>query len=217
MRKLALGILLLASACSAPVKQLPPIIPSPVPPMPVPPSGAAVGMYIPPTEASGERPTPNRGLGIDESIWHFRSAYNVAALNCMSPAHRHLADDYNRFIAAQRTRLTEANKAVDAEFIRRYPGTNGLRVRDTHMTDIYNYFALPPVTSGFCDLMLKKAVEAQSVSDAQLGEFSKTALGEIDDLFIDFYDAYERYQRRLADWKALYGRRGKVTVESGTP
>lgn len=215
MRYLVLLLTIILAACTV-APPGPPIKPSPVPPMPIPPNGAALGMYIPPADASGNRNTPNSMLSVDESIWHFRSAYNVAALNCLSPVHRVLADDYNMFIALHRARLMQANLAVDADFRTRYPGANGLRVRDTHMTDIYNYFALPPVTAGFCDLMLTKAKEANALSSEQLGAFSIETLAEIDDLFIEFYEAYERYQQQLRDWEALYGKIGRVRVEEGS-
>ena len=79
-----------AAACApAPVKVVPLPIPLPLSPaspaMPVPPGGAAVSMTIPPIGLDGVRVTPNRGLSRDEQIWHFRSALNVAALNCQGP------------------------------------------------------------------------------------------------------------------------------------
>lgn len=213
MRFPVLALLLLCAACTTPVG--PPIIPSLAPPVPVTPNGSAAGMYIPPPDAAGERNTPNKGLGEDEAIWHFRSAFNVAALNCLSPTHRILADDYNRFIAVHRVQLNTSNLAVDETFKRRYPAANGLRVRDTQMTDIYNYFALPPVTASFCDYMLTKSKEVSAIPSTQLGSYSVARLVEVDALFIAFYDAYDDYQRRLAAWKELYGKLGIVTVEPG--
>lgn len=90
MKNLAAIIMVTAvAACApAPVKVAPPPIPLPAPPppaMPLPPGGAALSMTIPPVGLDGVRVTPNRGLSRDEQIWHFRSALNVAALNCQGP------------------------------------------------------------------------------------------------------------------------------------
>ena len=80
------------------------------------------------------------------------------------------------------------------------------------MTDLYNYFSLPPVTGKFCDLMLDLAPQSSQVSSDQLPAFSAQALSQIDNLFVEFYDDYAEYQRRLAAWEELYGKLGRVTV-----
>jgi hypothetical protein len=83
------------AACTPPPKPAPvpvpppkPIyIPPPPPPpvMPLPPGGAASSTKLPGYGADGVRITPNRNLSREESIWNFRAAINVAALNCQGP------------------------------------------------------------------------------------------------------------------------------------
>ena len=143
IKNLAAIIMVTAVAACAPA-------PSPPPAMPLPPGGAALSMTIPPLGLDGVRATPNRGLSRDEQIWHFRSALNVAALNCQVPIWGRIATEYNKFIVIHKAILSRTSKAVDREYVARYPGKNGLRVRDTRMTDLYNYFALPPVRAQYC-------------------------------------------------------------------
>ena len=191
----------------APVPPPPVIVVAPPPPpaMPLPPGGAAVTMKIPPVAMDGVRTTPNRTLTREEHIWHFRAALNVAALNCQGPVWGEIAQNYNRYLQVHKSRLAQTNKAVDAEYVKRYPGQNALRIRDTRMTDLYNYFALPPVRAEFCDKSLLKSREIIGVPLTALPEYSYGALNDLDAVFINFFNAFERYQRDLADWNAKYG------------
>jgi hypothetical protein len=197
-----------AACAPPPVKVAPPPIivpPPPAPPrMPLPPGQAAASMAIPPIGLDGVRVTPNRGLSRDEQIWHFRSALNVAALNCQGPVWGQIATEYNKFIITHKVVLSKTSKAVDREFVARYKGQNGLRVRDTKMTDLYNYFALPPVRAEFCDTALRKVSEGNLVPTAALPEYAIGGLTDLDGIFIRFYDAYVQYERDLADWNMKY-------------
>lgn len=204
------------AACAAPPPPAPPppiIVPSSFPPRPIPPLGAATGMFIPPKGVDNVRMTPNRGLDSDEVVWNFRSAFNVAALNCLQPKYQRFADDYKNYLTAHRTMLNDVNRRLDTTYRSRYPAGESNRIRDTSSTDLYNYFSLPPVTSSFCNLMLELGPQSALVPTAELPVFSARALGLIDNLFIEFYDDYSEYQRRLAAWEELYGRLGRVTLE----
>ncbi len=196
------------AACTtkpAPIPPPPRVVIAPVPPArPLPPAGAATTMMVPSVGLDGVRQTPNRGISRDESIWHLRSAINVAALNCQGPVWNKIADNYNSYIKLHKTRLTSASRTVDGEYKVRYPGQNGLRVRDTKMTDLYNYFSLPTVKREYCDAALAKSQELLTIPSATLPEYSIGALGDIDGIFIRFFNAYAQYQRDLADWNQKY-------------
>lgn len=196
----------------------PVVIPPPAPPpMPLPPGGAAMSMTIPPVGLDGVRVTPNRGLSRDEQIWHFRSALNVAALNCQGPVWGQIATEYNKFIVTHKLLLSKTSKAVDREYVKRYPGQNGLRMRDTKMTDLYNYFALPPVRAEYCDAALRKVREGNLVPKEALPEYAIGGLTDIDGIFVRFYDAYVQYERNLADWNMKYAPRPSAQPIMTTP
>lgn len=198
------------SACAPAPKPVPPppvVIappPPPPPPMPLPPGGAAASMMVPPVGLDGVRMTPNRMLSRDEQIWHFRSALNVAALNCQGPVWGEIATEYNKFIKVHKTQLSRTSKSVDREYVTRYPGQNGLRVRDTKLTDLYNYFALPPVRAEYCDTALRKVREVNLLPVTGFADYAVAGLTEIDGIFVRFFDAYAQYQRDLADWNMKY-------------
>lgn len=205
------GLTLLAAAC-APAPKPVVVAPKPVappapaiPPMPLPPGGAAVTMKVPALGIDGVRVTPNRSLSREEYIWHLRSGLNVAALNCQGPVWGEIAQNYNRYLQVHKARLAQANKAVDSEYVKRFPGQNGLRVRDTRMTDLYNYFALPPVRAEFCDKSLQKSREIVAIPSAALPEYSFGALADLDAVFITFFNAFEKYTIDIAEWTARYG------------
>jgi hypothetical protein len=192
-----------------PVPPPPPIIlpppPPPPPVMPLPPGGAASSTKLPGYAADGVRITPNRNLSRDESIWNFRAALNVAALNCQGPVWGVIAQNYNRMLVLHKTRLAQANAAVDNEYRKRYPGQNALRVRDTRTTELYNYFAFPPVRSDFCNTSLLKSEEVLTVPAATFAEYALGGLADTDAIYLRFYDAYAQYERDLADWNLKYG------------
>lgn len=206
----AIIVISAVAACApTPVKVAPPPIPLPAPPpppppMPLPPGGAALSMTIPALGLDGVRITPNRGLSRDEQIWHFRSALNVAALNCQGPVWGQIATEYNKFIVIHKVLLSKTSKAVDREFVARYRGQNGLRIRDTKMTDLYNYFALPPVRAQYCDMALRKVTEANMVPKEALAEYAIGGLTDIDGVFVNFYNAYVQYEQDLAAWNMKY-------------
>ncbi|MCC6479385.1 MAG: hypothetical protein IT552_09275 [Sphingomonadaceae bacterium] len=218
---------LLAAACAPAPKPIvvapkpvapPPVVPA-TPPMPLPPGGAAVTMKVPMIGADGVRVTPNRGLSREEYIWHLRSGLNVAALNCQGPVWGEIAQNYNRYLQVHKGRLAQSNKAVDSEYVKRYPGQNGLRVRDTKMTDLYNYFALPPVRAEFCDKSLAKSREIIALPSAALPEYSFGALADLDGVFINFFNAFEQYKIDIVEWNARYGPKPSPTpvATSATP
>lgn len=209
---LVVGLTLLAAACAPapkPVVVAPrPVAPPPapaIPPMPLPPGGAAVTMKVPAVGADGVRITPNRNLSREEYIWHLRSGLNVAALNCQGPVWGEIAQNYNRYLQVHKARLAQSNKAVDAEYVKRFRGQNALRVRDTHSTDLYNYFALPPVRAEFCDKSLAKSREIIAIPSTALPEYSFGALADLDAVFINFYNAFEKYKVDIVEWNARYG------------
>ena len=215
------GTMLLA-ACAKPTPPPEPIVvvTDPGPPVrPIPPLGAVANMYIPPAdEVSGQRLTPNSNISQPATIWHFRSAFNVAALNCVPPNYASVNEYYSSFLTRMKIPLAKVNLAMDAEYRSRYPGagtTGAARIRDTAATDIYNYFSLPPVTDQFCALMLEKGPAATMLTEDQLYPFAKQTLDEIDAIYIKFWEDYEDYQRRLAEWEALYGTRGMVIFGGG--
>ncbi|MFN3621045.1 hypothetical protein [Sphingorhabdus sp.] len=161
-------------------------------------------MTIPPVGLDGIRVTPNRGLSRDEQIWHFRSALNVAALNCQGPVWGQIATEYNKFIVTHKVLLSKTSKLVDREYVKRYPKENGLRIRDTRMTDLYNYFALPPVRAQYCDISLRKLQEANLLPNDALADYAVAGIADIDNVFVTFYDSYVQYERDLADWNMKY-------------
>jgi hypothetical protein len=182
------------------------VVPPPPPPvMPLPPGGAASSTKLPAYGADGVRITPNRGLSREESIWNFRAAINVAALNCQGPVWGVIAQNYNKMIVVHKARLAQANTAVDNEYRKRFPGQNALRVRDSRSTELYNFFALPPVREEYCNVSLRKSEEALTVPTTAFPEYAIGALGDIDAIYLRFYDAYVQYEKDLADWKLKYG------------
>ncbi len=208
-----------AMALSACATKPPPVIvktrvvpPPPPPPRPLPPGGAAISMQIPPFGIDGVRETPNRILSADETIWHFRSALNVAALTCNGVVWDPIATNYNSFIKVHKSRLAKASKTVDGEYKARYPGQNGLRVRDGKMTDLYNYFALPPVKREFCDMALAKSQEAILLPMGALPEYSVGGLKDIDAIYLRFFDAFAQYQRDVVLWDQRYAPPGTINT-----
>ena len=71
-------------------------------------------MDIPQVNALGMRETVNLGISDDEKVWHFRSAWNVAALNCLDPQYQTVLDSYSSYIKDHARTLKQVNDRIDA-------------------------------------------------------------------------------------------------------
>ena len=202
----------LLSSCGP--KQLPPPPPPPVatvPPYPYPPMGASVTLAIPPVGPTGTRMTVNNGIGPDQTVWTLRSAYNVAALNCLRPEHAEILTGYRAFLKNNAKALSNANRAVDNEFRRKH-GARFVAPREAYMTQVYNYFALPPTLPSFCDAALVVSQEAATVKSADLDGFAVRGLSQIELVFLQFYQSYDQYRDDLTAWQQKYMAPGTTTV-----
>jgi len=53
-------------------------------------------------------------------------------------------------------------------------------------------------------MALRKLQEANQVPKGALPEYAMESLADIDTVFVNFYDAYAKYERDLADWNMKY-------------
>lgn len=171
--------------------------------MPYPPMGASPNFVVPPVDAAGVRQTVNLGISPAQKTWNLRSAYNVAALNCQRPEHAQIVVNYRSFLKAHARKLTSVNTAVDTEFRSRH-GAGFIRPREAYMTQVYNYFALPPTLPAFCDAALAMSNEALPVKSADLDAFAAASLPRIENVFLEFFNSYDQYRADLAAWQARY-------------
>lgn len=206
------SLVMLASglAEAKPKKVPPPPLPPPpppivvyIPPRPTPPLGAAPSFQVPPLGPDGLRQTISRNITPIQAVWNFRSAFNVAALNCLHPEHAGILVGYKLFLKVHKVGLLKANRGVDAEF-RKSNGAAFVRPREAYMTKVYNYYALPPTLNNFCDAALIVAREAQTVKPLELTAFSQRSLVTLDRVFENFYISFEQYRADAAAWDAKY-------------
>ncbi len=200
----------LLAACGPKSTPPPPPPPPPppvaivIPPRPLPPLGAGPALVVPLVGPDGVRQTVNAKLGTGQTVWNLRSAYNVAALNCMKPQHAEILTGYKAFLKTHKKGLAAANKQVDSDFRAQY-GVAFVRPREAYMTKVYNYFAYPATIDNFCDAALVMARESLVTKPAELNAFSVRNLTMLDHVFETFFRSYEQYQSNLAAWDAKYG------------
>jgi len=180
----------------------PVVQPQYTPRAPTPPFNASASMIIPPLRADGLRDTINRDLGPLETLWHVRSALNVAALSCRGALYDRLTDDYNAFIKNNSTSLRRANNAIKAKFRRE---NSDRKAHDRHQTSVYNYFSFSPLRRPFCDQAVQVSQRAIVTKSKDLNAFAAEALPELEQPFTDFYLAFEEYERDLEAWRVQYG------------
>lgn len=188
----------------------PPQIPVVIPPRPYPPVGAPANMTIPPLGVDGVRQTVNAHLTPNQTLWNFRSAYNVAALNCLRPEHGEIVIGYRAFLKKHARALTAANRGVDAEFKGKY-GARFIAPREAYMTQVYNYFANPLTLRAFCDATVTMTRSLAIVPSTDLTSFSQAELPKIEQVFEGFFRAYEQYRADAANWDAKYAPRPTVS------
>lgn len=224
----AASMILLASAADA-AKKKKPVPPPPPPPAPVieipyrpwipeQPSGTLI---TPPKDANGVRQTVNVGVSPMQRTWNLRSAYNVAALNCRNPQHAAILVNYKAFLKIHAKGLTAANRAVDAEFRAKH-GAGFVKHRESYMTKVYNFYALPPTTPAFCNAALAMSEDAKTAKLGTLNAFSLTAIPNLDIVNVDFYNRYDQWKIDGAAWDAKFAalylsRYGKMYPGSSLP
>ena len=210
----AVAVTLAALAgCAKPPPPPPP--PPPVvviPPMPAPPMGAPLNMVTPPKAEDGTRQTVNRGISTSQTVWNFRSAYNVAALNCVEAEYTPILDGYKRFLTVYDQSLDRASNEIDASFRTQHTGRAAIVARETYQTQVYNFFSLPPVDSGFCKAAMEVSAELMTVDPTQFEAWSYTGLAKLEAPFKAFFDAYDQYRADLAAWQSRYGSNGLIIV-----
>ena len=177
--------------------------------------GAAGTMAIPTVETvSGVRQTVNANLTPAQTTWNLRSALNVAALNCQAPEHASLVDNYGQKLKLHARELAATNRALESEFRQRYGGTFR-DVQDSYMTQVYNYFALPPANQNFCKVAYDLSHEVILVAPGELGVYAASALPRIEAVFENFFRAYEQYRVDLQAWDSQYGPPTVTTTVQG--
>ncbi len=216
-------VVLASGWAEAKPKKVPPPPPPPpppvvvyVPPRPTPPLGAAPTFQVPPLGPDGMRQTINSKITPLQTTWNFRSAFNVAALNCLLPEHADILIGYKAFLKAQKLGLLKANRGVDAEFRKRY-GAAFVRPREAYMTKVYNYYALPPTLNKFCDAALIVAREAKTVKPLGLAAFAQRSLASLDRVFENFYTSFDQYRADAAAWDAKYAPKPVAPVATPLP
>jgi len=212
---LVMASVLALAACGAPPPPPPPPppptapVPPPakvvvIPPRPHAPFGAAAHVTIPPIGPDGVRHTVLVDSADAQLVWNLRSAYNVAALNCVGPRFGVIADRYRAFLKTHAKALAQANAGVDGNFRAKY-GKGFVANRETYMTQVYNYFSFPPTLPNFCESALAMSQESATVPTKDLANFSKRSFAQFARVYEEFYIAYEKYRSDLAEWEAKYG------------
>lgn len=165
-------------------------------------------MAIPDEDANGFRKTAMRGVSGDENVWHFRSAWNVAALNCTAAQYQPILTAYSAYISDHARDLKRVNDRIESEYRRENGGRRaGILAREEHMTGVYNYFALPPARAGFCRAALEMSNRYLAAPPSEPVAFANANFANLQAPFETFFDDYERYQRLSANWDAEYGER----------
>lgn len=207
----ATGLALLA-ACATPAPPPPPPPPPPqvveaVPYRPIPPAGSTYTMPIPPIGADGVRHTVDTGLDDNETIWNLRSVWNVAALNCLSDLHeKAVLDGYSAFLKANAKKLKAVNIALDKKYAASAGSVaSGRKAREVHMTQVYNYFATPAVIANMCNVALAVSNEWMQSPPSDLSAFAAATLPRFEAVYLDFFNAYDRYRSESAAWDAKWG------------
>jgi hypothetical protein len=177
-----------------------------VPYRPLPPGGAHYVMAVPAKGPDGRRITINSNLSNDQLVWNLRSAWNVAALNCLSPEYQPILDSYRAFLTKNAKSLKAVNDRIEKSYTSRFEvKRDAIIARDNFTTQVYNFFAEPAARAGFCRAALDMANRASVTPPTNPLVFAQ---GNFDGLLVpfdQFFDEYEAYQRASAEWDAKWG------------
>jgi hypothetical protein len=179
-----------------------------VPYRPIPPAGSSYVMTIPPLGPNGVRQTVNTGLDENETIWNLRSVWNVAALNCLAGEHEPILAGYSALLKGNVKKLSAVNAALDKKY-RTSEGSvaAGRKAREVHMTQVYNYFAAPAAIPNMCNVALAVSNEFLQAPPKDLAAYAAATLPRFEAVYLDFFNAYDRYRAESAAWDAKWGAR----------
>lgn len=208
---------------SVPVAPSKPVVET-VPYRPVPPSGADYVMSIPGRGADGKRLTVNSNLTDDQLVWNMRSAWNVAALNCLGSQYQPILDGYKAFLSRNAGSLKAVNDRLERSYNARHKvRRDAIVARDGYTTKVYNFFSLPPARTNFCNAALDMSKRALASPTKDVLAFSRANFDGMVAPFEQFYNDYEAYQQASAEWDAKYGAKygpsqpGWVAVHQARP
>ena len=199
----AVALVAVISACAPKPEPAPPPPKPQFVSRPYPPMGASPNLTIPPKSVDGARLTINSNLSPEQAAWNLRSAFNVAALNCMSTQHAAILEDYRSFLTKHQKSLRDVNVTLDKVFKAQY-GKTYIAEREGYQTQVYNYFALPPTIPAFCDAALALGEEFKLVPTDDMVKSSPAALAKLEAVFTGFFDSYEKYQTDFVAWQKDY-------------
>ncbi len=205
----AAGLAALAGCTTpAPLPPTPVAKVEPVPYRPLPPAGSPYAMQVPARNGAGERLTVNHGIDDHEAVWHFRSGWNVAALNCLGANNEIINTSYSAFLRAFPNGLSSANDTMEQRFRTQVSSSRAaIRAREEHSTQVYNYFALPGARANFCDAARQIATDFGNWEGDNVREYATIHLPLLESAFLRFFDEYETYQQLSAEWDREYGQR----------
>ncbi|WP_447764409.1 hypothetical protein [Sphingopyxis panaciterrae] len=202
------GLLASVAACTKPPPPPPPPPPPVpvvivVPPRPVPPGTAALTQILPGRGIDGRFVTANSNMTGDRAFWQMKIALNVAAIGCRGLEEATLVSSYNNIIKTHAKVIKSTEKSVITQ-LGKENGNNGIAARDRLSTQLFNYFAQPPAQRPFCARANEIAQLVSSTPTAQVIEQAPAHLARLDQPFIDFYEAYAKYQADAVAWDAKY-------------
>ena len=202
------GLLASVAACAPkPVAPPPPPPPPPVaiviPPRPLPPGNASLTQILPGRGIDGRFVTANTNMSGDRAFWQLKIGLNVAAIGCRGLEEATMVSAYNNIIKAHAKVIKSTEKTVITQ-LGKENGTNGIAARDRLSTQLFNYFAQPPAQRAFCARANEIAQLVSSTPTAQVVAQAPAHLARLDQPFLDFYEAYARYQLEAAAWDARY-------------
>jgi len=205
---IVVGLLASVAACTkAPPPPPPPPPPAPVvvivPPRPLPPGNAAVTQILPGRGIDGRFVTANSNVTGDRAFWQLKIGLNVAAIGCRGLEETTLVSAYNNIIKAHGKVIRSTEKTVITQ-LGKENKNSGVAARDRLSTQLFNYFAQPPAQRGFCARANEIAQLVSSTPTAQVVEQAPAHLARLDQPFLDFYEAYARYQSDAVAWDAKY-------------
>ncbi len=210
----ALGGAALLAGCAAKAPPPPPPPPpppvqevfEPVPYRPLPPGGAHYVMTMPTRGPDGKRITVNSNIPDDQLVWNLRSAWNVAALNCLTPEYDPILQGYRAFLTKNVKPLKAINDRIEKSYTSRFKvKRDAMIARDGYTTQVYNFFAEPAARAGFCRAALDMANRALVAPPTDPLAFSRANFDGLMVPFDQFFAEFEVYQQASTEWDAKWG------------
>ncbi|WP_375391438.1 hypothetical protein [uncultured Sphingomonas sp.] len=159
--------------------------------------------FVPPARDAAGYLTPGRGLGSAATAWQLSVALAVAARECRGDGAAAIVAAYDALLTTERAAVAAASAGTVAGYKAQYGVAWRARL-DEDTARLRAFWGEPAVHDAFCAAADTVLRDAAVTEPSAFGPFAAAALPRLEQPFLAFFAAVDRYRADLAAWRAAH-------------